>query len=79
MILLVIPCPDKEESFVPALPPVTNYNLPAMEETQFLRKGERGVELGGTGFKGERGEAEMDCDQEQQAFFVVCFPPALNK
>lgn len=42
MIFPVIPRPDKRQSSEPALPPVTNYKLPAMEETQFLceREGE---------------------------------------
>lgn len=44
MIFLVIPCPDKRETSLPAQPPVTNYNLPAMEETQFLCEREGGKE-----------------------------------
>lgn len=42
MIFLVIPCPDKRGSSLAARPLVTNYNLPAMEETYFLseREGE---------------------------------------
>lgn len=62
---------------MPALPPVTNYNLPAMEETQFLRKGERGVELRRTGFKGKRGEAEMANNQEHTSFFNT-FPTSFK-
>lgn len=36
MIFAVIPCPDNKETSLPALLPVTNYSLTAMEGTRFL-------------------------------------------
>lgn len=47
MIWLEMPCLDKEESFVLALLPVTNYNLPAMES---VPEQGGGAQLSGTGF-----------------------------
>lgn len=56
MIFLAIPCPDKRETLLPAQLPVTNYNLPAMEETQFLS----GREEEGGGAAKRRAEGESD-------------------
>lgn len=53
MIFLVIPCPDNAETSPAAWPPVTNYNLPVMEETKFLSEREGGSE-GGSGVKKRR-------------------------
>ena len=61
MIFLAIPGPDKRETLLPAQLPVTNYNLPAMEETQFLNG------RGGEGSRGGRLRGEL---RESQIYWA---------